>query len=196
MQYLFMALFAAGIVAADQFSKYWVVHNVASTPCYDPVVPCQIHIEKLKSLFHVTDAQLAELPRSRDGIPGVMELSFVHNEGAAWSSLEGMIWLFVLIFAALTVAIVWEFSKNRMGFTKFERWCIVAIYGGGLGNIIDRLRLGFVVDMIDLEFTGFLSFLNGFPVFNVADCFITCGCIALMVHLVFFNKAFWKDGKK
>ena len=35
-----------------------------------------------------------------------------------------------------------------------------------------------------------------FPVFNVADCFITCGCIALLVHLVFFNKSFWKDGKQ
>ena len=55
--------------------------------------------------------------------------------------------------------------------------------------MIDRLRYGYVVDMIKTEFMEF-------PVFNVADCFITCGCIMLLVHLVFFNKAFWKDGKK
>ena len=100
-----------------------------------------------------------------------------------------MIWLFVLIFAVLTVAIIWEFSKKRMGFTTFERWCIAAIYGGGLGNMIDRIRLGYVVDMLQTEFMKF-------PVFNVADCFITCGCILLMIHLVFFNKEFWKDEKK
>ena len=55
--------------------------------------------------------------------------------------------------------------------------------------MIDRLRLGYVVDMIATEFIDF-------PVFNVADCFITCGCIVLMVHLVFFNKEFWKEEKK
>ena len=54
--------------------------------------------------------------------------------------------------------------------------------------MIDRLRLGYVVDMIAVDFMEF-------PVFNVADCFITCGCIALIVHLVFFNKGFWKDKK-
>jgi len=70
-----------------------------------------------------------------------------------------------------------------------ERWCIAAIYGGGLGNMIDRVRMGYVVDMIETTFVEF-------PVFNVADCFITCGCILLIVHLVLFNKAFWKDEKK
>ena len=55
--------------------------------------------------------------------------------------------------------------------------------------MIDRVRLGYVVDMIGLDFIDF-------PVFNVADCFITCGCIALMISLVFFNKEFWKDEKK
>ena len=73
-------------------------------------------------------------------------------------------------------------------FTTFERWCIVAVFAGGLGNMIDRLRLGYVVDMIELDFMRF-------PVFNVADCFITCGAIALLAHLVLCNKEFWKDEK-
>ena len=158
MTYLFMALFAAVIVAADQLSKLWVVGNI----------PLHTQI---------------------DGIPGLFHLTYVQNTGAAFSSFQGMRWLFAAVFIVFTVAIIWEFSKKRMPFTTFERWCVVAVFGGGLGNMIDRVRLGYVVDMINLDFMNF-------PVFNVADCFITCGCIALMVSLVFFNKAFWKEDKK
>lgn len=122
-------------------------------------------------------------------LPGVLGLTHVRNEGAAFSSFSGMQWLFALIFLAFTLAVIYEYFKKPMPFTKLERWCIAAIYGGGLGNMIDRVRLGYVVDMIETLFMDF-------PVFNVADCFITCGCIGLMVHLAFFNKGFWKDGKK
>jgi len=158
MQYVLMILFAAGVVAADQLSKLWVV---AEIPLYSEV----------------------------SVIPGLFHLTYAQNTGAAFSMLRGQQWLFVVIFAVLTVAILWEFSKKRMPFTDLERWCIVAIFAGGLGNLIDRVRLGYVVDMIEVEFMRF-------AVFNVADCFITCGCIALMVHLAFFNRAFWKEEKK
>lgn len=158
MAFLYYALFAALIAAADQISKYLVVRNIA--------------------LFE-------DLPL----LPGVLGLTHVRNEGAAFSSFRGMQWLFALIFLAFTLAVVYEYFKKPMPFTKLERWCIAAIYGGGLGNMIDRLRLGYVVDMLETEFVDF-------PVFNLADCFITCGCILLMVHLAFFNKGFWKDGKK
>jgi len=123
-----------------------------------------------------------------DVLPGVIGLTYVQNRGAAFSSFQGMQWLFAVIFLLFTVAVIWEYRKKAMGFTAFEWWCIAAIYGGGLGNMIDRIRMGFVVDMIETEFIKF-------PVFNVADCFITCGCIALIVHMVFFNKSFWKDTK-
>ena len=158
MAFLFYALFAALIAAADQITKYLVVRNIA--------------------LFE-------DLPL----LPGVLGLTHVRNEGAAFSSFRGMQWLFVLIFVVLTLAVVYEYFKKPMPFTKLERWCVAAIYGGGLGNMIDRLRLGYVVDMLETEFMDF-------PVFNLADCFITCGCVLLMVHLAFFNKGFWKDGKK
>ena len=119
----------------------------------------------------------------------LIDFTYVQNTGAAFSSFQGMQWLFALVFAAFTVGIIWEFSKKRMPFTTLERWLIVAIYAGGLGNMIDRVRLGYVVDMIAVDFMNF-------PVFNVADCFITCGCILLLLHLVFFNRAFWKEEKK
>ena len=158
MQFLYMALFAAGIVAVDQITKFLAVAHI-------------------------------ELYQHVEMLPGVLGLTYVQNAGAAFSSFEGMQWLFAVIFLIFTGLILWEYFKKPQPFTRLERWCIAAIYGGGLGNMIDRLRYGYVVDMIKTEFMEF-------PVFNVADCFITCGCIMLLVHLVFFNKAFWKDGKK
>ena len=124
-----------------------------------------------------------------EAIPGLFRLTYVQNTGAAFSSFDGMLWLFILVFAAFTVGLVWEFKTRKLGFKPLEQWLLVAVYAGGLGNMIDRVRFGYVVDMIELEFMNF-------PVFNVADCFITCGCILLLVHLIFFNKEFWKDEKK
>ncbi len=122
-------------------------------------------------------------------IDGLFHLTYVRNFGAAFSAMQGMRWLFVGIFLVLTAAILWEYFKSPMPFTKLERWLIAAIYGGGLGNMIDRVRLGYVVDMIATDFIDF-------PVFNVADCFITCGCILLIIRLLLCNKAFWKEEKK
>ncbi len=122
-------------------------------------------------------------------LPGFLQFTYVQNTGAAFSSFEGQQWLFALVFLVFTALILWEYFKKPMPFTTFERVMIAAVYGGGLGNMIDRVRLGYVVDMIETQFMEF-------PVFNVADCFITCGGIALVVSLLFFNKAFWKDEKK
>ena len=158
MQFALFTLFAAVIVAADQYTKYLTVANIA--------------------LFE-------KVPL----IPGFLRFTYVQNTGAAFSAFAGMQWLFALIFGVFTLLILWEYFKKPMPFTKFDRWCIAAIYGGGLGNMIDRVRLGYVVDMIETEFITF-------PVFNVADCFITCGCIALLISLIFFNKKFWKEETK
>lgn len=122
-------------------------------------------------------------------LPGFLGLTYVQNNGAAFSSFQGMQWMFALIFLFFTGAVLYEYFRKPMAFTKLERWCIAAVYGGGLGNMIDRVRMGYVVDMIETKFMEF-------PVFNVADCFITCGCILLLVHLAFFNKEFWKEEKK
>ena len=158
MSFLYYILFVGAIVAADQFTKYLTVANIA---LYEDV----------------------------PFIPGLLQLTYVQNTGAAFSMLEGQRWLFIAVFAVMTVLIFWEYFKKPLPFTKLERWCIAAIYGGGVGNILDRFFRGYVVDMIQTEFIEF-------PVFNVADCFITCGCILLLVHLLLFNKAFWKDEKK
>lgn len=122
-------------------------------------------------------------------LPGLLRFTYLRNTGAAFSSFEGQQWLFALLFAVFTGVMLLEYFKKPLPFTRLERWCIAAIYGGGLGNMIDRVRFGYVVDMIETEFMDF-------PVFNVADCFITCGCILLIVHLFLFNRDFWKEEKK
>lgn len=142
--------------------------------------------DQLTKLWVVDNIALhAEIP----AIPHIFHLTYVQNTGAAFSMFRGQQWLFLVLFLLLTAALIWEFTKKPLGLSTFERWCAVAIYAGGLGNMIDRLRLKHVIDMIELDFMNF-------AVFNVADCFITCGCIALMVSLIFFNKSLWKDGKK
>ena len=158
MTYLLMALFAAGAVVLDQWTKALTVASI----------PQHSRVPFWDGLFHFT---------------------YLQNTGAAFSSFQGQQWLFALIFAVFTLLLVVELRKNSMGFRPLERWCIVAIWAGGLGNMIDRVRLGYVVDMIEVEFIRF-------PVFNVADCFITCGCVLLIAHLVLFNREFWKDEKK
>lgn len=122
-------------------------------------------------------------------LPGVLSLTYVRNDGAAFSFLRGMQWLFVLIFLLFSLILLYEYFRRPLPFTRWERVLIAAIYGGGLGNLIDRVRLGYVVDMLQTEFMNF-------PVFNVADCFICCGCLLLMLHLALWNKEIWKDGKK
>lgn len=157
MTFLLYILFTVMVVAADQYTKYLTLANIA---LYEHV----------------------------PFIPNFLGFTYVQNTGAAFSSFEGQQWLFLVIFAALTVGILWEYFKSPMPFTKFDRWCIAAIYAGGIGNMIDRVRYGYVVDMIETLFMDF-------PVFNVADCFITCGCFALIISL-FFNREFWKEDKK
>ena len=151
-------LLVAGIVLADQITKFLVVSNIPE----GTLIPF---------------------------LPGVISFTFAKNTGAAWSMFSGQQWLFALVFVGFTGLLLWEFFKKPMPFTSLERWLIAAVYGGGLGNMLDRVRLGYVVDMIHTDFIQF-------PVFNVADCFISCGCIALIIHLLFFNKGFWKETKK
>ena len=188
MQALFMAIFAAVAVILDQVTKYLTVTNIAYTPPGADTTITFEAIEKFLGAFGLTPAQSAALPSEQAAIPGVFHFSHFLNDGAAWSMFEGQQWLFAVIFALFTVGVIWEYKKKYFDFTTFERWCIAAIYAGGLGNMIDRIRFGFVIDMIETEFISF-------PVFNVADCFISCGCVALIFPLIFCNKAFWKENK-
>ena len=112
--------------------------------------------------------------------PGVFHLTHLHNTGMAFSLLEGGRWLFlVLTVAALSfmiLAICRKWVRHSL-----TLWSLAAIMGGAVGNLIDRVFLGYVVDMIAVDFVDF-------AVFNVADCFVVCGGILLAIAILFFEK--------
>ena len=132
----------------------------------------------------------ANLPlgESMPFLPGFVELLTVHNYGAAWSSFSGQRWfliiLTVIIMAAVLVALV-RIVRHPLGIAA---GCL--ILSGGVGNIIDRLRLGYVVDMFHFEFWP------SYPVFNVADMCVVCGAILGAVYYLWIYEKYDKKDKK
>lgn len=106
-------------------------------------------------------------------VPGVMELKFVRNTGAAFSIGEGASFVFVivaLLVVAAAAVYVWRTPEE-------SPVCVVAlgcVAGGGIGNLVDRVAFGWVTDFLATTFINF-------PVFNVADSFITCGIIVALI---------------
>ena len=110
-------------------------------------------------------------------IPGVLRFTYVENDGAMMGLFGGkaqvMMWITVVIIAVLLVLLL--FKKIKFG---FNYCCLVAIIAGGIGNLIDRFRLGFVVDYIDVLFVKFY-------VFNFADCLITVGAFLIIGYQIY-----------
>ena len=136
-----------------------------------------VGLDQLTKALVVANIPVGETVKA---LPGVFHLAHLHNTGAAFSMLEGGRWFFALICAAGLI-IVAVLIKKKVIQAPFELWCLAAIFGGGIGNLVDRIRLGYVVDMFEVEFMNF-------AVFNVADIFITCGAVALFVYVLFFDK--------
>ena len=136
-------------------------------------------------LLVVSTMQLGETGRF---LPPLLQLTRVHNYGAAWSSFSGARWLLVILTAAGMAAIAWllvKIVRHPLG-----QWSLAIIIGGGIGNLIDRVRLGYVVDMLETMFMDF-------PVFNVADVFVVCGTVcALIYYLAFYGKSDAKNWEK
>lgn len=108
-------------------------------------------------------------------IPGILGLTKLHNTGAAWSMLEGQQWFFIVITLVAIVVIAW-----LMKYYRGQRWAEVSlclILAGTLGNFLDRLRLGYVVDMFELLPVNF-------PVFNFADTLLTIGVVLLAIRIL------------
>ena len=127
------------------------------------------------------------LGQAQSLLPGVVELRTVHNYGAAWSSFSGSRWLLVavtiIIVIFVTVLLVRRVVRHPLGVAA----CCLVI-SGGLGNIIDRVRLGYVVDMFNLLFINY-------PVFNVADILVVCGAVLGCIYYLWFYERYDKAVK-
>lgn len=112
-------------------------------------------------------------------IPGVIHLTKLHNYGAAFSFMQNYRWFFVVLCVLFCAVIIYLMAKNIIN-GKVARWTAVVVMAGALGNCIDRIINGYVVDMLEFEIINFPA------VFNLADVFITVGgvlfCICILIE--------------
>lgn len=127
------------------------------------------------------------LGEARAFLPGLVELRTVHNYGAAWSSFSGMRWLLLAVTSCIVLAVLFVLVRRIVRHPVGLCACFL-ILSGGIGNIIDRARLGYVVDMFNFLFMDY-------PVFNVADICVVCGCILGAVYYLFLYEKYDKKGK-
>ncbi len=119
-------------------------------------------------------------------IPNLFSLTYVENRGAAFGIMSDMRWIFIvfsiIVIFALFVILFRYKVKNKLFLTA-----VVLLIGGGIGNLIDRILYGFVIDYLSLSFFP--------PVCNFADYCITAGTVLLLIYLLFYSKFFKSDKK-
>lgn len=116
------------------------------------------------------------LATSRNFIPGLIDLTYIHNDGGAWGMLGGYTWILLSVTIIIMLVCITLLLKYGSG-DKLMFWAIMLVLSGGVGNMIDRIfRDGNVVDFLHLEF------MPDFPVFNVADCAIVIGAGLLLLY--------------
>lgn len=120
-------------------------------------------------------------------IQDVLHFTYLENTGAAFSMLDGKRFLLIgvtsVVLLAASVAML--AGKLRSGLL---RWSVATVIGGGIGNLIDRIFRGYVIDYIDVR-------LVNFAVFNFADCCVVIGTVLLVCYLLFGHGERKKDEK-
>lgn len=112
-------------------------------------------------------------------IPGFMSFYHTRNTGAAFSMFSDQRWVF-MVFSFISMGLIIFLLIREYKRHKLLNIALSMVLGGGIGNMIDRIRFGYVVDFFKTEFMDF-------AVFNVADCFITVGAVLLGVYVIFFE---------
>lgn len=137
------------------------------------VIVALIALDQWVKFEIVKNIQLGEV---KPFLPKILSLTYLRNTGAAFSILENQQWLFAVITLVVIGAAIWYLSKHIKG----SIWLLSSlslIIAGGIGNFIDRMRQGFVVDMFQLDFVNF-------AIFNVADSYLTIGVLVLIVMML------------
>jgi signal peptidase II len=110
-------------------------------------------------------------------IHGFLDFFYLENRGAAFGILQNQRWFFIVIIILISAAIIIAlFTYHNHEFFSYA--ASVLIIGGGIGNLIDRIFRGYVIDYISVSFFP--------PIFNFADCCVTVGTVFLIIHILFF----------
>lgn len=152
---------------------------------YTAVILALVGCDQLLKSWTVHHLALGE---STAFLPGFMQLTRLHNYGAAWSSFSGRTVLLVVFTAVLLAAVALLLLKKVVRHWTGVTACTL-ILSGGIGNIIDRIVHGYVVDMFDLQ-------LFSYPVFNLADCCVVAGAILGGVYYLFLYDKYDKKKKE
>lgn len=147
--FVFSLILIAVLAAADQIIKQLVVKNISIGEIIEAI---KIGGNKIFSLTHV------------------------RNPGAAWSIMQGKTWLLVILPVIMCLIAIVYLYKIRKG-SKIEIISIAMFVAGGLGNLIDRIRIKEVVDYIKCDFITF-------PIFNLADICVTLGAIIFCINYI------------
>ena len=132
-----------------------------------------IALDQLVKAYVVQNIGLGEI---KSWIPNLVSLTYLQNRGAAFSMLQNQQWFFAVITLVVMAGAIWYLHKH----IEDSFWIVfglVLIIAGGLGNFIDRISQGFVVDMFHLDFINF-------AIFNVADSYLTVGVVVLLIAML------------
>lgn len=135
-----------------------------------------VGLDRLTKILCVKNIALGD---SITVIPGVLDFTYIRNEGAAFGSFSDARWVFMIASVVMIILIAAYVVVKRN--TVSYPWVITLglVVGGGIGNMVDRVALGYVIDFIDVKFIPFWKWI-----FNVADSFVCVGAVLLAVIFV------------
>lgn len=137
------------------------------------IIAALIVLDQLVKSYVVQNIALGEI---KSWIPNLVSLTYLQNRGAAFSMLQDQQWFFAVITLVVMVGAIWYLHKHIED-SFWNVFGLVLIIAGGLGNFIDRISQGFVVDMFHLDFINF-------AIFNVADSYLTVGVVVLLIAML------------
>lgn len=135
-----------------------------------------VGLDQLTKILCVNNIALGD---SITVIPGVLDFTYIRNDGAAFGSLSNARWVFMIASVVMIILITLYVISNRktMGYPTVITLSLIV--GGGIGNMIDRIAYGYVIDFIDVKFLPFWKWI-----FNVADSFVCVGAFLLAVIFI------------
>lgn len=131
---------------------------------------------------HLADVYLSG-GKAVDIIPNVFELRYLENHGVAFGMLQDMRWVFIPVSIVLTVVLVWLLVRSPLRNSGLFRFSCYLCLAGALGNMIDRIALGYVIDFLYFK-------LIDFPIFNFADCYVVIATFLLIYFVLFRFKQY------